>query len=253
MMRSVSDSDSDGSFLESQPASPISLSPNDSGLQLDNEGDSLQRRLIRDDINSNAVGAAVFERRHPRRHDEDTKSSSKYNPNVLGAGEMRTFDLSKYDVDEPFRYDAVIATAFVPTFCLALGFVDGEHFLLLLGAGCGISRLLLDAGFEIRAFVVATFFLQFSLLFSALPLIWTSVSYFFLLIFFNAFAVLSASWIFLHFRCFRRFDAELTIVLEKVLFAAFPSTALAIQSWMFVNFTATPAFLPYFLLVVGFV
>ena len=245
-MGSVSDSESDGSMMYSQPASPISLSTDDS--RLFNDSDDIPH------LPGAGLNGAVYERRPPRPSPDNDPSRGKndFNAKFLVS---QTFDLSRFDVDAPFQYDALFAAAFIPTFCLALGFV-GESFLFACGVGVGVARLLLDAGYETRAFCVAvlTFFLlQFSLLFSALPLIWTSLANFFLLLLFNSFAVLSASWTFLHFRCFRRFDAELTIVLEKILFAAFPAVCLTIQSWMFVLFVGTPAYLPYFLLVVGFV
>lgn len=227
-MESPSDTDSDGSFLNSQPASPISLSP-DASTHFDHE--ILQRRLVISDV------AVSPEERYS------------------GVRKFKTIETEHFDVEESFKYDWIFLGAFLPTLCLTLGFID-ESFLLIFGAGAGISKLLLDAGYEKRALAAAfiTFILfQCALLLSTLPLLWTSISYFFLLFLLNSFAVLSAAWIFLHFSVFRSIDVEFTVILEKILFGTYPLVNLALQSWMFVSFAKTTSYLPYFLLVVGFI
>ncbi|OWF37662.1 hypothetical protein KP79_PYT07874 [Mizuhopecten yessoensis] len=153
-----------------------------------------------------------------------------------------------------FRYNRKVCVAAIP--CLLILFaVCGE--MLLVIASFGVALLLsIDHGGQNQRTVVIFMVLfipcHILVLYSFTPLLWVSLLSMLLMALINAFVLLTGAWMIIQFTIFRKQEAEMCVVTEKLLFSAYPGLSACLLTWAVATIIPLK-FIPFVLTAIGFV
>lgn len=153
-----------------------------------------------------------------------------------------------------FRYNRKVCVAAIPCLLILLA-VCGE--MLLVIASFGLALLLsIDHGGQNQRTVVIFLVLfipcHILVLYSFTPLLWVSIVTMLLMALINAFVLLTGAWMIIQFTIFRKQEAEMCVVTEKLLFSAYPGLSACLLTWAVA--TVIPLkFTPFVLTAIGFI
>ncbi|XP_060085782.1 uncharacterized protein LOC132565172 [Ylistrum balloti] len=153
-----------------------------------------------------------------------------------------------------FRYNRKVCVAAIPCLLILLA-VCGE--MLLVIASFGVALLLsIDHGGQNQRTVVIFMVLfipcHILVLYSFIPLLWVSIMSMLLMALINAFVLLTGAWMIIQFTIFRKQEAEMCVVTEKLLFSAYPGLSACLLTWAVA--TVIPLkFTPFVLTAIGFI
>lgn len=184
---------------------------------------------------------------------EDEINDDDYAADAEDNGEIPHRHRILYDPGQ-FRYNRKVCVAAIPCLLILLA-VCGE--MLLVIASFGLALLLsIDHGGQNQRTVVIFMVLfipcHILVLYSFVPLLWVSVMSMMLMILINAFVLLTGAWIIIQFTIFRKQEAEMCVVTEKLLFSAYPGLSACLISWAVATIIPLK-FIPFVLAAIGFV
>ncbi|XP_033741043.1 uncharacterized protein LOC117327911 [Pecten maximus] len=153
-----------------------------------------------------------------------------------------------------FRYNRKVCVAAIPCLLILLA-VCGE--MLLVIASFGVALLLsIDHGGQNQRTVVIFMVLfipcHILVLYSFTPLLWVSIMSMLLMALINAFVLLTGAWMIIQFTIFRKQEAEMCVVTEKLLFSAYPGLSACLLTWAVATIIPLK-FTPFVLTAIGFI
>ncbi|CAH1798390.1 unnamed protein product [Owenia fusiformis] len=156
--------------------------------------------------------------------------------------------------EQPFQYNARVIVPFLPCFCIVLA-LAGELLLTMIVVGALVLHILDNMEEKSKAiafFVVLLMCCQMTVMYSAAPLIWSSLFNVLLIVLLNMFTVLTGGWALIQFPAFIRQEPMVVKVVELMLFAVYPFGCTLLLSWATASVIMVEA-APYCIIIYGFV